>query len=136
MTKTAIIIAIVAAISATLLAVPALAQDVGAQDRGLQDTVTTSQTRQQLQERIDHACERVPELTDRVQNALDRIQGDASTPGSLLWLQDKIQTATDHGRDELAAWFQSRYDIRTERIDVLELRLEWLTHAAETCAGR
>ncbi|HEY4606633.1 MAG TPA: hypothetical protein VIH55_03210 [Acidimicrobiia bacterium] len=89
-----------------------------------------------FEERLDRACARIPNITSRVENALARINGDAATRGSIAWLEVRQAEAQENGRDQLADLIDIRIDIRTERIDVLELRLDFLAEAAEACEAR
>jgi hypothetical protein len=89
-----------------------------------------------IKRRGDHYCQRVPEITRRVEEALARINGDADTRGSLAWMEDLKERAEANGRDRSADMIGQRIAIRTERIDVLELRREFLADAAEICADR
>ncbi len=97
---------------------------------------TTVHDQARVEERVDRLCARVPLVTDRVEQALDRINGDASERGSILWLYDKADRAREAGRDDLADLIEGRIDIRIERVDVLEARLEWLSEAAQLCDDR
>lgn len=110
-------------LAATLLisATPALAQST---DTG------------HLEERLDLACARVPNLTARVERVLARIQAGADSPGSIAWLQVKADEAREAGRDQLAELLVNRIAVRIERIDVLEIRLDNLAEAAAACADR
>lgn len=89
-----------------------------------------------FQERIEVACARVPNLTTRVENVLARISGDAETRGSIAWLETKADQARDNGREELVEFIENRIAVRTERIDVLEIRLDNLGEAAAFCEAR
>jgi hypothetical protein len=120
-------IAAVAAIGIVATAVPATAQE---------STSSTADGGRHLEERIDLACARVPVATDRVERVLARIQGGPDVVGSIAWLQSKADEAKAHGRDNLADLISGRIDIRTERIDVLEARRDWLQEAAALCDGR
>lgn len=91
---------------------------------------------EQRQERLDRACARVPDLTARVESVLARIQGDADTVGSLAWLENKADEARANGRDGLAELIENRIAVRTERIDVLVVRLDNLAEAAAACDAR
>lgn len=97
---------------------------------------TTVHDSARFEERVDCLCARVPVVTDRAERALDRINGDASVRGSILWLHDRADRARDAGRDDLADLIEGRIDIRIERVDVLEARLDWLSEAAEKCDER
>jgi hypothetical protein len=91
---------------------------------------------EQRQERLDLACARVPNLTARVESVLARIQGDAVTVGSIAWLESRAAEARANGRDGLAELIENRIAVRTERIDVLVIRLDNLAEAAAACEAR
>jgi hypothetical protein len=91
---------------------------------------------EQRQERLDLACARVPNLTARVEAVLARIQGDADTVGSIAWLESKAAEARENGREQLAGLIENRIAVRTERIDVLVIRLDNLAEAAAACEAR
>ena len=96
---------------------------------------TTTET-EQRQERLDRACARVPNLTARVESVLARIQGDADTIGSIAWLESRAAEARQNGREQLAGLIENRIAVRTEQIDVLEVRLDNLAEAAAACEAR
>ena len=98
-------------------------------------TTTTTET-DQRHERLDRACARVPNLTARVESVLARIQGDADTVGSIAWLESRAAEARENGREQLAGLIENRIAVRTEQIDVLEVRLDNLAEAAAACAAR
>jgi hypothetical protein len=104
-----------------LAATPALPETVGPEQR---------------QERLDLACARVPNLTARVESILARIQGDADTVGSIAWLENRAAEARANGRDGLAELIENRIAVKTERIDVLVIRLDNLAEAAAACEAR
>ena len=91
---------------------------------------------EQRQERLDLACARVPNLTARVESVLARIRGDADTVGSIAWLENRAEEARASGRDGLAELIENRIAVRTERIDVLVIRLDNLAEAAAACDAR
>jgi hypothetical protein len=97
---------------------------------------TTVHDQARFEERVDRLCARVPLVTDRAERALHRINGDASVRGSILWLHDKADWAREAGRADLADLIDRRIDIRIERVDVLEARLDWLSEAARLCDER
>jgi hypothetical protein len=101
------------------------------------NTATSSTgDRERLNQRLDLACARVPNLTTRVENVLARLKGDANTVGSIAWLEVKGEQARQNGRGQLAELIENRIAVRTERIDVLEIRLDNLAEAAAACAAR
>ena len=91
---------------------------------------------EQRQERLELACARVPNLTARVESVLARIQGDADMVGSIAWLENRADEARANGRDGLAELIENRIAVRTERVDVLVIRLDNLAEAAAACDAR
>jgi hypothetical protein len=90
-------------------------------------------TTDELPARLERACLRIPNLEIRTQNFIDRLNGDASTRGSLLWLQAQIDDATAKGRTQLAEVLTNRLAVRTQTVTVLEQRHERLEKLAERC---
>ena len=87
----------------------------------------------ELPVRLERACLRIPNLELRTQRLINRLNGDASTRGSLLWLQAQIDDATAKGRTQLAEVLTNRLAVRTQTVKVLEQRLERLEKLAERC---
>lgn len=88
----------------------------------------------ELRPRIERACLRIPNLQIRTDNLLARLQGDATTRGSLAWLQVQIDRARERGRDDLVLVLENRLAVRTATIPVLEQRAIGLDRLAERCA--
>jgi hypothetical protein len=88
---------------------------------------------EELRERIELLCARVPKVQERVQLAIDTITGDADTVGSNAWLEETAAIADEAGRTNLAENLRSRIEIRNQRLDVLELRLERLANFQARC---
>ncbi|MGF1664258.1 MAG: hypothetical protein ACFCVG_17645 [Kineosporiaceae bacterium] len=86
-----------------------------------------------LRERADVACARVPNVVTRTENLQERLAGDASTRGSLAWLEARAEQAEERGRDEAATALRNRLEVRTELVDLLPLRLEALVDAEAAC---
>ena len=93
----------------------------------------TSSAEGPRRERIELLCARVPEVQERVQFAIDTITGDADTVGSNAWLEETAAIAEEAGRTNLAENLRNRIEIRNERLDVLELRLERLAKFQARC---
>jgi hypothetical protein len=87
-----------------------------------------------LSARLERACLRIPNLQTRTDNLLVRINGDASTRGSLLWLDTKIAEARAANRNQLADALTNRRAVRAATIPVLELRQASLADLAQRCA--
>jgi hypothetical protein len=83
--------------------------------------------------RLERFCENIPAHEERVEERLARIQGDAETRGSLAWLEVKKAEAEEAGRENLATMIGHRIAIKTELIDVLELRVVALVDAEVFC---
>lgn len=110
-------------------AVPASAADAG-------DSATSAETPtdERLRERAATACERVPVVIDRTVRMQERLAGDEDTRGSIARLTERVEEAESRGNAERAERLRARLDIRTERAELLVLRLEALESARETCA--
>jgi len=90
-------------------------------------------TPKELPARYQRACLRIPNLQIRINNFIDRLNGDASTRGSLLWLQAQIDNAKSKGRTQLATVLENRLKVRQQTLVVLNKRQERLTKLLELC---
>lgn len=96
-------------------------------------TPTPATTERELPARYQRACLRIPNIEIRVGNVITRLNADASTRGSLLWLQAQIDDATAKGRTQLATVLQNRLEVRKQTLVVMTKRHERLTALAEKC---
>ena len=96
-------------------------------------TPATADTPKELPARYQRACLRIPNLQIRITNFIDRLNGDASTRGSLLWLQAQIDHAKSKGRTQLATVLENRLKVRQQTLVVLNQRQERLTKLLELC---
>jgi hypothetical protein len=117
-------IAAVAVAAGTLLATPALA-----------GATTTSTPANEVSDRAERACLRIPNLQTRTENLITRLNGGADVKGSLAWLEAQIAKAEANGKTELAETLRNRLAVRTASVDVLEQRLGELERLAERCAA-
>ena len=90
-------------------------------------------TPKELPARYQRACLRIPNLQIRIDNFIERLNGDASTRGSLLWLQAQIDNAKSKGRTQLATVLENRLKVRQQTLVVLNQRQERLTKLLELC---
>jgi len=90
-------------------------------------------TPKELPARYQRACLRIPNLQIRITNFIDRLNGDATTRGSLLWLQAQIDNAKSKGRTQLATVLENRLKVRQQTLVVLNQRQERLTKLLELC---
>jgi len=86
-----------------------------------------------LRQRLELICARVPNAITRTERLTERLAGDATTPGSLLWLEEKAAEARETGRDDLATGLENRLEVRTQLADLLPERLEFLQRAVVRC---
>ena len=94
---------------------------------------SAASNRGELPARLQRACLRIPNLETRTDNVIARLNGDASTKGSLLWLQVQIDEATAKGRTQLATVLQNRLAVRTQTLQVMTQRQTRLTKLAHLC---
>jgi hypothetical protein len=125
--------AIVATAGATFV-VPSVASAATTTTPSTPSTPATStDTPKELPARYQRACLRIPNLQIRINNFIDRLNGDASTRGSLLWLQAQIDNAKSKGRTQLATVLENRLKVRQQTLVVLNQRQERLTKLLELC---
>ncbi|MEP7203240.1 MAG: hypothetical protein ABI894_11550 [Ilumatobacteraceae bacterium] len=98
-----------------------------------QAATPSSATTDELPARLKRACLRIPNLQIRTDNFITRLNGDASTRGSLLWLQAQIDDANAKGRTQLATVLENRLAVRTQTLEVLTHRQERLANLIERC---
>jgi hypothetical protein len=90
---------------------------------------------QTLGRRRDLLCARVPRAITRTQNLEKRLAGDASTKGSLAYLQARIDKVEAAHQDQLVTVLQNRLTFRKQLASFLPQRLELLQTARRTvCA--
>ena len=80
---------------------------------------STAPTTGQLPARYERACLRIPNIQIRTTNFITRLNGDASTRGSLLWLQAQIAAAKAKGRTQLVTVLENRLKVRQQTLVVL-----------------
>jgi len=87
----------------------------------------------ELPARYQRACLRIPNIEVRTTNFITRLNGDASTRGSLLWLQAQIDSAKAKGRTQLATVLENRLKVRQQTLVVLTQRQDRLAKLLELC---
>ncbi len=97
---------------------------------------TAPSTDTALGRRLERACARVPNLTARVERTRATIEGDASTRGSLAWLQAQIDKARADGHPEAATVLENALATRTARLDLVTSRQASLASVAQLCADK
>ena len=75
------------------------------------------------------ACAKVDAAEDRLTKLAARIQGDASTAGSVAYLQARARHAADEGHDDLANTLNARATRRGGYVDDLQRAVDRLAKA-------
>ncbi|MGZ4794148.1 MAG: hypothetical protein ACXWBO_20015 [Ilumatobacteraceae bacterium] len=96
-------------------------------------STSTSPSTGDLPARYERACLRIPNFQIRTNNLITRLQGDASTKGSLAWLQAQINDAKAKNRTQLATVLQNRLAVRTQTLKVLQQRQDGLAKLLDKC---
>jgi hypothetical protein len=123
--KSKILIGAVAVTAGAAMVVPTSAFAAAA-------TSSTS-TAGDLPVRYERACLRIPNFQIRTNNLITRLNADASTKGSLAWLQAQINDAKAKNRTQLATVLQNRLAVRTQTLKVLQQRQDGLAKLLDKC---
>ncbi|MEY9886677.1 hypothetical protein ABIA35_002310 [Catenulispora sp. MAP12-49] len=78
-------------------------------------------------------CALIKDLGPTVTDLLAIVNGDASTPGSVAWLNAGAAKAKAAGRANLASWLTTRATLRQEQGAVLQTRQQLLTTGTSWC---
>jgi hypothetical protein len=97
---------------------------------------TTPTSTSDLPVRYERACLRIPNFQIRTNKLIARLNGDASTKGSLAWLQAQINDAKAKNRTQLATVLQNRLAVRTQTLKVLQQRQDGLAKLLDKCRAR
>jgi hypothetical protein len=76
-------------------------------------------------------CDHVDKALDKRQRVVQRLEADASTRGSIAWLNDKAAAATADGNSELATLYTDRSALRSQVLDPLKTIVADLTAVQE-----
>ena len=133
-----------AASAAPTAATPAVPPAAAAQVRPMVAATPTGAgaeaARAAAAQRLTVACARIPNLLIRSEKLQARLAADASTRGSIAWLQARIEAAQKSGRAELVTVLTNRLEVRRALQESLPGRTERLRQAqqgvcAEAAAG-
>lgn len=86
--------------------------------------------------RIPARCAKVPTAIQRTKDLEKRLAANASTPGSLAYLQHRIDAARSGHKDELVTRLQKRLEFRMQLAQFLPQRLALLQKAQTTICAR
>ena len=87
----------------------------------------------QLQAAAAEDCKLIADLQPVVTDLLATVNGNASTPGSVAWLQAGAAKARQAGLPNLATWLTQRATLRQEQGAVLTTRQQLLSEGASWC---
>ena len=127
--KSSLMLGAIVATASAALVVPSVASAAPATTA----PTTPAETTRQLPARLERVCLRIPNMEMRTTKFIARLNGDASTRGSLLWLQAQIDDAKAKGRTQLATVLENRLKVRQQTLVVLTQRQERLTKLIEKC---
>jgi hypothetical protein len=100
------------------------------------DSTTTTPTKQlsaQQKARLNVACARIPNLITRTENLQKRLPADASTKGSIAWVEKKAADATAKGRVDVATVLTNRATVMKAKQGTLATQLTNLHKAQDSC---
>jgi hypothetical protein len=87
----------------------------------------------QLQAAAAEDCKLITDLQPVVTDLLATVNGSATTPGSVAWLDAGAAKARQAGRSTLATWLTQRATLRQEQGAVLTTRQQLLAEGASWC---
>ena len=87
----------------------------------------------QLQTAAAEDCKLVTDLQPVVTDLLATVNGSATTPGSVAWLNADAAKARQAGLANLATWLTQRATLRQEQGAVLTTRQQLLSEGASWC---
>jgi hypothetical protein len=131
--KSSLMLGAIVATAGAALVVPSVASAAPATTAPTTPSTTPAETTRQLPARFERVCLRIPNMEMRTTKFIARLNGDASTRGSLLWLQAQIDDAKAKGRTQLATVLENRLKVRQQTLVVLTQRQERLTKLIEKC---
>jgi hypothetical protein len=88
----------------------------------------------QLGARLTHACGRLPARITRVEKLQTRFNADVNTPGSVLYLQARIDKANAAGKTNAARLLSDRLAVRKDLDATLPDVLAKLQDAQSVCS--
>lgn len=85
--------------------------------------------------RLERVCSRIPDRIARLERLHHRLRADVRTPGSLAFLQARIERAKGAGRTDQARLLSDRLAVRKELDGSVPRLLTHLKDAREVCAA-
>jgi hypothetical protein len=80
-------------------------------------------------------CKLINDLQPVVTDLLTTINGGATTPGSVAWLDARSEKAKEAGRPNLATWLSERATLRKDQGATLGVRQQLLSQGVAWCSA-
>ncbi|MEW2416520.1 hypothetical protein AB0953_22725 [Streptomyces sp. NPDC046866] len=81
-------------------------------------------------------CKRLPKAEARITAALTRLNGDATVPGSIARLQQRVAEAKSAGHTEIDTYLNDRLTFRKSLLPTLQKRQEDLKAVSTWCSAQ
>ncbi|MFF4352935.1 hypothetical protein [Streptomyces sp. NPDC001530] len=78
-------------------------------------------------------CKRAPKIDRRIDRILDRLHADASRPGSIARLEQRVANAKSAGHTEIETYLNDRLAFRRSLVPTLETRQKDLADVEKWC---
>ncbi|MFJ8209385.1 hypothetical protein [Streptomyces sp. NPDC096033] len=81
-------------------------------------------------------CKRLPKAESRIGTALNRLNGDATVPGSIARLEQRVTEAKNAGHTEIQTYLNDRLTFRKSLVTTLQKRQEDLKAVSTWCTAQ
>ncbi|MFF2198725.1 hypothetical protein [Streptomyces sp. NPDC058157] len=81
-------------------------------------------------------CKRLPKTEARIGTALNRLNGDATVPGSIARLEQRVNEAKSAGHTEVQNYLNDRLTFRKSLVPTLQKRQEDLKAVSTWCTAQ
>ncbi|MFF4367152.1 hypothetical protein [Streptomyces sp. NPDC001594] len=81
-------------------------------------------------------CKRLPKTESRIGTALNRLNGDATVPGSIARLEQRVNEAKSAGHTEVQNYLNDRLTFRKNLVPTLQKRQEDLKAVSTWCGAQ
>ncbi|MFI5672062.1 hypothetical protein [Streptomyces sp. NPDC051704] len=81
-------------------------------------------------------CKRLPKTETRVGTAIDRLKGDATVPGSVARLEQRVANAQTAGHTEVHTYLNDRLTFRKSLLPTLQKRQDDLKAVSTWCSAQ
>lgn len=81
-------------------------------------------------------CKRLPKTEERIGAAVKRLNGDATVPGSVARLEQRVANAQTAGHTEIHTYLNDRLTYRKSLLPTLQMRQEDLKAVSTWCSAQ